>query len=140
MAGDRLEDELGDLSDADKIALRKAASPAYQIHFTCKKCLDRSAHTISKQSYHFGTCVIQCPKCKSQHLISDHLKVGAKYSRRIAGQADSEKIFSDTNLTMEDIAKQHGEKLRKGRLGADGTVEFYEDDATEKVNEGADKS
>ncbi|KAK4497795.1 hypothetical protein PRZ48_010449 [Zasmidium cellare] len=102
--------------DADSIALRKALSPAYQLWFTCKKCLERSGHTISKQSYHFGTCVIHCPKCKSQHLISDHLK-----------------IFSDTSKTMEDIAKEHGEKLRKGRLGADGDVEFYDEEATEKI-------
>ncbi|KAF2173445.1 hypothetical protein M409DRAFT_15729 [Zasmidium cellare ATCC 36951] len=103
-------------SDADSIALRKALSPAYQLWFTCKKCLERSGHTISKQAYHFGTCVINCPKCKSQHLISDHLK-----------------IFSDTSKTMEDIAKEHGEKLRKGRLGADGDVEFYDDAADETI-------
>lgn len=36
-------------------------------------------------------------------------------------------------MTMEDIAKEHGEKLRKGRLGADGDVEFYDEEATETV-------
>ena len=105
-------------SAADEIALRKAISPAYQLWFTCKKCLERSGHTISKQAYHFGTCVIECPKCKGRHLISDNLK-----------------IFGDANMTMEDIAKQHGEKLRKGRLGAGGDVEFYDDQATETVME-----
>jgi hypothetical protein len=64
-----------DKTDAEIIAARKAAAPAYQLWITCKKCLDRSSHTISKQAYHFGTCVVQCPKCKSQHLISDNLKV-----------------------------------------------------------------
>jgi protein import protein ZIM17 len=34
---------------------------------------------------------------------------------------------------MEDIAKKHGEKLRKGRLGADGDVEFYDEEADEIV-------
>ncbi|KAF2213436.1 hypothetical protein CERZMDRAFT_111132 [Cercospora zeae-maydis SCOH1-5] len=106
------------LSDKDAIAARKALSPAYQLHFTCKKCLHRSAHTISKQAYHFGTCVINCPHCKVQHLISDHLK-----------------IFSDTKMTMEDIAKQYGEKLKKGRLGVDGDVEFYDEVAEEAIAE-----
>lgn len=112
-----------DTTDAESIAMRKALSPAYQLWFTCKKCLERSGHTISKQAYHFGTCVINCPKCKSQHLISDNLK-----------------IFSDTNVTMEDIAKEHGQLLRKGRLGADGDIEFYDDAATEKIQEAATQS
>ncbi|EME42352.1 hypothetical protein DOTSEDRAFT_54741 [Dothistroma septosporum NZE10] len=103
-------------SQADEIAMRKALSPAYQLWFTCKKCLERSGHTISKQAYHFGTCVINCPKCKTQHLISDHLG-----------------IFEDKSTTLEEIAKRHGEKLRKGRLGADGDIEFYDDEATAKV-------
>jgi protein import protein ZIM17 len=64
-----------DQTDAEAIAARKAAAPAYQLWITCKKCLERSSHTISKQAYHFGSCVVQCPKCKSQHLISDNLKV-----------------------------------------------------------------
>jgi protein import protein ZIM17 len=34
---------------------------------------------------------------------------------------------------MEDIAKEHGQKLRKGRLGADGDIEFYDEDAEAKV-------
>jgi protein import protein ZIM17 len=66
-----------DKLDAETIAARKAAAPAYQLWVTCKKCLERSSHTISKQAYHFGSCVVQCPKCKSQHLISDNLKVSA---------------------------------------------------------------
>ncbi|KJY01378.1 hypothetical protein TI39_contig293g00001 [Zymoseptoria brevis] len=109
-------------SDADAIALRKALSPAYQLWFTCKKCLERSGHTISKQAYHFGTCVINCPKCKSQHLISDNLQ-----------------IFNDKSMTMEDIAREHGQLLRKGRLGADGDVEFYDDKATDIVEDAAKK-
>ncbi|CAK3909558.1 related to mitochondrial import Zim17 [Lecanosticta acicola] len=105
---------------ADEIAARKALSPAYQLWFTCKKCLERSGHTISKQAYHFGTCLIECPKCKGRHLISDNLK-----------------IFGDGKVTLEEIARQHGEKLRKGRLGAEGDVEFYDEEAEEKIREAA---
>ncbi|EME81054.1 uncharacterized protein MYCFIDRAFT_18152, partial [Pseudocercospora fijiensis CIRAD86] len=103
-------------SDAEAIATRKALSPAYQLHFTCKKCLERSSHTVSKQAYHFGTTVIHCPQCKTQHLISDHLK-----------------IFSDKAKTLEEIAGEFGEVLRKGRLGVGGDVEFYEEGADEVV-------
>ena len=49
--------------------------PSYQLTFTCKPCLERSTHDISKQGYHNGTVLITCPKCKNRHVISDHLKV-----------------------------------------------------------------
>lgn len=38
---------------------------------------------------------------------------------------------------MEDIAKEHGQLLRKGRLGADGDIEFYDDAATKQVEDAA---
>lgn len=36
-------------------------------------------------------------------------------------------------MTLEDIAREHGEKLRKGRLGLDGDVEFYDEKADEVI-------
>lgn len=65
---------------------------------------------MTKQAYHGGTVLITCPGCKNRHLIADHLKV-----------------FSDTSVTIEDIMKEKGQFLKKGRLGADGDVEFYDD-------------
>lgn len=62
-------------SDKDAIAARKAQQPSYELTFTCKKCLDRSSHRITKQAYHFGTVLVNCPGCKSRHLIADHMKV-----------------------------------------------------------------
>jgi len=62
-------------SDKDIIAARKALQPCYDMTFTCKKCLDRSSHRITKQAYHFGTVLVNCPGCKSRHLIADHMKV-----------------------------------------------------------------
>jgi len=47
-------------------------------------------------------------------LISDHLK-----------------IFSDKNITLEDIMKEKGQLLRKGRLGTDGDIEFYDDQVSQ---------
>ncbi|TKA83290.1 hypothetical protein B0A55_00811 [Friedmanniomyces simplex] len=96
--------------DADEIAARKAQEPAYEMHFTCRKCMHRSAHRITKQAYHFGTTLVTCPDCKGRHLISDHLK-----------------IFSDKSITVEDLLREKGEFLRKGRLGEDGDIEFYDE-------------
>lgn len=87
--------------------------PQYEMTFTCRKCLERSSHKISKQGYHRGTILITCPGCKNRHLISDHLK-----------------IFSDKSITLEDILKEKGQLLKKGSLSAEGDVEFW-DDGTE---------
>ncbi|KAI4155599.1 MAG: hypothetical protein LQ340_000892 [Diploschistes diacapsis] len=84
--------------------------PAYKITFTCKPCLTRATHRMSKQGYHKGTVLITCPNCKARHLISDHLK-----------------IFKDQSTTIEDILKAKGEGLTKGTLGEDGDIEFWED-------------
>lgn len=62
-------------SDKDAIAARKAQQPSYEMTFTCKKCLHRSSHRITKQAYHFGTVLVNCPGCKGRHLIADHMKV-----------------------------------------------------------------
>jgi len=51
------------------------STPSYELTFTCRPCLARSTHTVSKQGYHKGTVLITCPSCKNRHVISDHLKV-----------------------------------------------------------------
>jgi protein import protein ZIM17 len=102
-----------DPSPADASAQRSV--PAYELTISCRPCHHRSAHRISHQGYHHGTVIVTCPKCKNRHVISDHLK-----------------IFSDKRVTLEDILKDKGELLKKGRLdaGADGDMEFW-DDGTE---------
>ena len=104
-------------TESEEIADRQAQEPAYELTFTCRKCMERSSHRITKQAYHFGTTLITCPGCKSRHLISDHLK-----------------IFSDRGVTIEDILKEKGEFLRKGRLGEDGDIEFY-DEANNEIGQ-----
>lgn len=100
-------------SPSDASAQRSV--PAYELTITCRPCHHRTAHRISHQGYHHGTVLVTCPECKSRHVISDHLK-----------------IFSDKRITIEDILKEKGELLRKGKLGvgADGDMEFW-DDGTE---------
>ncbi|KAK0667344.1 DNL zinc finger-domain-containing protein [Cercophora samala] len=91
----------------------KSPQPSYELTFTCVPCDTRSRHTVSKQGYHHGTVLIACPGCKNRHVISDHLK-----------------IFGDKALTIEDILKSKGQLIKKGTLGEDGDLEFWEDGST----------
>ncbi|KAI9800170.1 MAG: hypothetical protein M1833_003497 [Piccolia ochrophora] len=100
---------------ASPLANEREDQPAYQLTFTCKPCNKRSSHRVSKQGYHRGTVLITCPECKNRHVISDHLK-----------------IFSDTSLTIEDLMRQKGELVKRGTIGADGDVEFWDDGTTTK--------
>ncbi|KAL8757784.1 MAG: hypothetical protein Q9184_004122 [Pyrenodesmia sp. 2 TL-2023] len=86
--------------------------PQYQLTFTCKPCSNRSTHAISKHGYHKGSVLVACPCCKNRHVVSDHLK-----------------IFSDKRTTLEDIMREKGELVKRGRVGVDGEdVEFYPTD------------
>lgn len=89
---------------------QRLQQPTYNLTFTCRRCLHRSSHFVSHQSYHHGTTLITCQGCKGRHLISDHLK-----------------IFSDKSITVEDLMREKGELLKKGRLGEDGDIEFYDE-------------
>lgn len=73
-------EEMGTPDDKAKaeIAARKAREPSYQLTFTCAKCQCCSTHLISKQAYHGGTVIVNCPDCKNKHLISDHLGVSVR--------------------------------------------------------------
>lgn len=42
--------------------------------------------------------------------------------------SDHLKIFSDKRVTLEDIMRQKGELVSRGRLDAQGDVEFYPPD------------
>lgn len=93
---------------------RRPNEPVYELYFTCKVCKHRSGHSISKQGYHFGTVLVQCPGCDNRHLISDHLK-----------------IFSDKTVTLEDLIKEKGESIKLGTVDAKGDVEFWDEQKAE---------
>ncbi|KAJ6149912.1 hypothetical protein N7471_001111 [Penicillium samsonianum] len=87
---------------------RRKDEEAYRITFTCKPCGHRSAHRMSKQGYHRGTVLIQCPSCDSRHVMSDHLGV-----------------FFEKKTTLEDLLKEKGQTLTHGHT--EGNLEFWED-------------
>lgn len=84
--------------------------PSYELTFTCVPCGARSAHNVSKQGYHHGSVLITCPSCRNRHVISDHLN-----------------IFGNRSLTVEDLMRDKGRLVKRGTLGEDGDVEFWED-------------
>ncbi|KAK7714134.1 hypothetical protein SLS64_004231 [Diaporthe eres] len=88
-------------------------SPTYELTFTCVPCGSRSAHNVSKQGYHHGSVLITCPSCRNRHVISDHLN-----------------IFGNRSLTVEDLMRDKGRLVKRGTLGEDGDVEFWEDGST----------
>ncbi|PWN99917.1 zf-DNL-domain-containing protein, partial [Tilletiopsis washingtonensis] len=75
------------------------------LSFTCTAgevpCGHRSAHEFSAKSYEKGIVIVQCPKCKSRHLIADHL-----------GWFKD----SDEARTVEGIVAAHGGRVRRGSL------------------------
>ncbi|KUI66647.1 hypothetical protein VM1G_02110 [Cytospora mali] len=87
--------------------------PSYELTFTCVPCGTRSAHNISKQGYHYGSVLITCPSCRNRHIISDHLN-----------------IFGNRKITVEDLMKERGRLVKRGTLGEDGDLEFWEDGST----------
>ncbi|KAK0734475.1 DNL zinc finger-domain-containing protein, partial [Lasiosphaeria miniovina] len=87
--------------------------PRYELTFTCAPCGERSRHHVSKQGYHHGSVLIACPGCRNRHVISDHLGV-----------------FGDKGATVEDIMRERGTLVKRGTLGEDGDIEFWEDGST----------
>ncbi|KAG6000920.1 hypothetical protein E4U54_001231 [Claviceps lovelessii] len=88
---------------------RPPPNPAYyQLSFTCVPCGHRSHHNVSKQGYHRGSTLITCPSCRNRHVISDHLN-----------------IFGDRKITVEDLMREKGRLVKRGRLGEDGDIEIW---------------
>jgi len=46
-------------------------------------------------------------------------------------------IFGDKKLTIEDLMRDRGELVKKGSLGEDGDVEFWDDGSKTARGEGA---
>ncbi|WFD19958.1 hypothetical protein MCAP1_002201 [Malassezia caprae] len=83
--------------------------PRLQLTFTCTvpSCHTRSTHEFSKRSYTDGIVIVECPGCKSRHLIADNL-----------GWFTSSK---DEPRTVEEIVRAKGGRVQVGTLYADGS-------------------
>ncbi|WVF72799.1 hypothetical protein IAT40_007617 [Kwoniella sp. CBS 6097] len=92
--------------------------PRLQMTFTCtaNDCGHRSTHEFSKRAYTKGLVLVQCPECKSRHLIADH--IGWFKESTEEGKLK----------TVEDLLAAKGEKIRKGRVNFDGDIEYEGDD------------
>lgn len=74
---------------------------------------------MSKQGYHRGSVLITCPSCRNRHVISDNLN-----------------IFGDRKITVEDLLREKGQLVKRGTLGEDGDIEFWEDTPTDPADAG----
>ncbi|KAI0188368.1 DNL zinc finger-domain-containing protein [Xylaria flabelliformis] len=101
-------------SSPDAAKSRKQPEPHYKLVFTCVPCGERSSHQVSKQGYHHGSVLITCPSCRNRHIISDHLN-----------------IFGDRKITVEDLLREKGQLVKRGTLGEEGDIEFWEDTPTD---------
>ncbi|KAF9244110.1 DNL zinc finger-domain-containing protein [Melanogaster broomeanus] len=102
------------IPDASQQVKLDPPEPHLAIAFTCTAngCDHRSAHTFTKRSYERGIVIIQCPSCKNRHLIADNLGWF---------KDDTE----DGRLrTVEHILRARGEEVRRGKVDADGVIEF----------------
>ncbi|KAM5533809.1 hypothetical protein V8D89_012472 [Ganoderma adspersum] len=88
--------------------------PKVSMEFTCtvEGCGHRSKHQFTKRSYTSGIVLVQCPGCKNRHLIADHL-------------GWFKESTEDGKLkTVEDMLRARGERVRRGRIDANGVVEY----------------
>ncbi|KAK7468405.1 hypothetical protein VKT23_002920 [Stygiomarasmius scandens] len=95
----------------------KIIEPRLQMTFTCTvpDCGTRSTHEFTKRAYERGIVLVQCPGCQNRHLIADHL-------------GWFKESTEDGKLkTVEDLLKARGEIIKRGRLHADGDIEYVED-------------
>lgn len=79
------------------------AREAYLFVYTCKVCNSRSERKISKQAYHKGVVLVQCPGCSKHHLVADNLK-----------------WFEDAPVNIEDLVARNGDSVWKGTLHDQG--------------------
>ncbi|EGD77837.1 DNL zinc finger family protein [Salpingoeca rosetta] len=100
----------------------------YAVVFTCNKCGNRGSKTFSKQAYHNGVVIVNCPGCDAKHLIADNLG----WFKGIGG-----------GKNIEEMLKSKGESVRKQEH--DGVVEVTAQDLqlaieAKKTREAHDKN
>ncbi|KAN0137061.1 DNL zinc finger domain containing protein [Lactarius tabidus] len=90
--------------------------PRLSLTFTCTAgtCTTRSSHQFTKRAYERGIVLIECPGCKTRHLIADNL-------------GWFKESTEDGKLrNVEDLLRSRGESIRRGKLNPDGSIEVNE--------------
>ena len=67
------------------------AQPSLLLGFTCKQCSTRSHRVMSQRAYKHGIVLMECPCCRTRHLIADNLgwfKDTPNAARRIEDMTD----------------------------------------------------
>ncbi|KAH9992752.1 DNL zinc finger-domain-containing protein [Russula compacta] len=83
-------------------------------HSQAGTCTTRSTHQFTKRAYEKGIVLIECPGCKTRHLIADNL-------------GWFKESTEDGKLrNVEDLLRTRGEAVRRGRLNPDGSIEVNE--------------
>ncbi|KAI0306014.1 DNL zinc finger-domain-containing protein [Multifurca ochricompacta] len=93
-----------------------ANEPRLSLTFTCTaaSCDTRSTHQFTKRAYERGIVLIECPGCRTRHLIADNL-------------GWFKESTEDGKLrNVEDLLRARGESVRRGRLNPDGSIEVNE--------------
>jgi len=90
--------------------------PRLSLTFTCTydECNRRSTHTFTRRAYERGIVIVQCPGCEKRHLIADHIG----WFKEITEDGKQR--------TIEDLLRDRGEKVRRGKLDADGLIQYYD--------------
>jgi len=69
------------------------------IVYTCKVCETRSAKQFTKKAFEEGVVIIQCPGCKSYHLIADNLQ-----------------YFDQHAFNIEELLTERGDSIAKAYI------------------------
>mmetsp|Transcript_14689 Transcript_14689/g.31917 ORF Transcript_14689/g.31917 Transcript_14689/m.31917 type:complete len:261 (+) Transcript_14689:51-833(+) len=133
---DRPQDEnananTNDLSQADSSNTKKngiiisehtnLVSAKFQIQYTCKKCLTRNSHMVTRVAYRNGVVIAQCKGCVNKHLIADNLG----WSNYIGGFD-----FDNGETDIEMYMKNRDQEAREN-----GVVGEKENDLVMRVNQ-----
>ena len=89
----------------------------YIIQFTCKVCDNRMTRMFTKHAYHKGIVLIQCDRCKGNHLIADNI-----------GWFKDNKNKPEN---IEEILKEKKEKFTKTSI--EGLIEITKEQLNNKI-------